>query len=363
MIYYENLALLNQAFADEFQQAFQEVLQGGWFIEGEKLNQFEQAFAKYCQVAYCIGISNGLDALKLSIIALDLPPQSEIIVPAHTFIATIYAVIHAGHIPILVEPDLETYTISPQRIEEKITTKTKAIIPVHLYGKLCDMPSIAKIAQAFDLKIIEDAAQAHGASYQGKVAGSFGDLAAFSFYPAKNLGALGDAGAILTNNTHYTLKIQKLRSYGAVEKYHHEMIGYNNRLDELQAAFLSVKLKYLDEINQHKRKLALIYLKELKADFIKPVLNPDYEDVFHIFPIRHIQRDRLRAYLTENNIQTGIHYLTPPHQQKALHKLIGKQDYPITEKIHETILSLPISYIHREEDIYQVIETINKFST
>lgn len=362
MIYYENLALLNQQFAEELQQAFQEVLAEGWFIEGRRLGQFEAEFAAYCQVQHCIGVSNGLDALKLAMIALDLPPQSEIIVPAHTFIATILSVIHAGHIPVLIEPDMATYNINPQQIEEKISSKTRAIIVVHLYGKLCHMDTISSIAQKYDLSILEDAAQAHGAKYQNKIAGNFGELAAFSFYPVKNLGALGDAGAVTTNSSDLATKIRSLRNYGSPEKYQHEYLGYNNRLDELQAAFLSIKLRYLDQINAHKRQLARIYLQYLKEDFIKPQVHPDYEDVFHIFAIRHPQRDQLKAYLLEKGIQTGIHYPIPPHRQNALKSYFVGENYPLCEEIHKTILSLPISFIHKEEEIYQVIDVMNQFS-
>ncbi|MDX2303675.1 MAG: DegT/DnrJ/EryC1/StrS family aminotransferase [Microscillaceae bacterium] len=362
MIYYENLALLNQQFSEELQHVFQEVLAEGWFIEGRRLGQFEAEFAAYCQVKYCIGVSNGLDALKLALIALDLPPQSEIIVPAHTFIATILSVIHAGHIPVLIEPDMATYNINPQQIEEKISSKTRALLAVHLYGKMCNMSVLIEIAHKYNLYLIEDAAQAHGARYNHQVAGSFGDMAAFSFYPSKNLGALGDAGAVISNHSRYALKLKALRNYGSSEKYHYEMIGHNNRLDELQAAFLSVKLRYLDQINAHKRQLARIYLQYLKEDFIKPQVHPDYEDVFHIFAIRHPQRDQLKAYLIDKGIQTGIHYPIPPHRQNALKSYFVGENYPLCEEIHKTILSLPISFIHKEEEIYQIIDVMNQFS-
>ena len=223
MIHYENLGLLNQKFSQELELTFQEALQEGWFIEGRYLQKFEDEFAQYCQVKHCVGISNGLDALKLALISLDLPPQSEVILSAHTFIASILAVIHAGLKPVLIEPDIHSYNIDPLKVEEKITPNTKVLMPIHLYGKVCNMEAITDIAQKYQLTILEDAAQAHGAKYKNKIAGSFGTMAAFSFYPAKNLGALGDAGAVLTNHNDKKLKVRKLRSYGATEKYQHEV--------------------------------------------------------------------------------------------------------------------------------------------
>lgn len=361
MIPYENLALLNLPFQDEFQKDFQQTLQSGWFILGEKVKKFEEEFAAFCGVEHCVGVANGLEALILSLKALELPPDSEVIVPANTYVATVLAVLHAGMKPVLVEPDARTCNLDPQRVEEKINAHTRAIIAVHLYGKVCEMDAITAIARRYGLTIIEDAAQAHGAKYKDQTAGSIGNLAAFSFYPTKNLGALGDGGAVTTNDDTLAGKIRTLRNYGSNVKYYNELIGYNSRLDEIQAGFLSVKLRSLDQINKHKRKLAQIYLDHLKDDIIKPQVHPDNYDVYHIFHVRHPERDKLRAYLLKNEIGTEIHYPVPPHQQKALIHLFKNHPFPITEEIHRTTLSLPVSFCHSEEDIYRVVDVINKF--
>ena len=263
MIEYENLSLANRPFMDEYRKAFDSVLKSGWFILGENVAEFEEEFAAYNRVKHCAGVASGLDALIISILALDLPPASEIIVPSNTYIATIIAVIKAGHRPVLVEPDIATYNINPQLIEDSVTSKTKAVLVVHLYGKMCDMDPIVEICQRHGLFLMEDCAQAHGAEYKGKKAGSFGDISAFSFYPTKNLGCLGDGGAIVTNHEDYDRKVRLLRNYGSEKKYYNEVVGINSRLDEVQAAFLRIKLKHLDEINSHKRKLAQLYLSSI----------------------------------------------------------------------------------------------------
>lgn len=358
---YEDLKKSNAPLFADYQQAFQEVLESGWFIMGKKLKQFEVEFAQYTQSAHCVGVGSGLDALILALKAFEFPKGSEIIAPAHTFVATILAIIQADLVPVLIEPDEETYNLNPQLIEEKITPQTRAIIPVHLYGKLCDMDQIQALAQQHNLIIIEDAAQAHGAKFKKQIAGSFGQAAAFSFYPIKNLGALGDAGAVTCSDADLAKKIYKLRNYGSSQKYYNEIIGYNSRLDELQAAFLLVKLKYLEQIIAHKQKLAQIYDTHLSEQFIKPHNQDDYEDVYHIYPIRHPERNRLRQYLLEKEIHTEIHYPLPPHQQKALQGFFNNQKFPLTEEIHQTILSLPISFGHQEEDIFKVIEALNTF--
>lgn len=359
MIEFENLKLANQPFFEEYKKVFSEVLESGWYILGENVKKFEEEFGEYLGVKYVVGVASGLDALVLSISALELPERSEIIVPSNTYIATILSIIRCGHKPILVEPNIKTYNIDPTKIEEKITPKTKAIMVVHLYGKCCDMDPIIKIAKKYNLQIIEDCAQAHGAMYKGKKAGTFG-IGCFSFYPTKNLGGLGDGGAIATNDFFFYEKLQALRNYGSKVKYYNDYIGYNSRLDELQAAFLRVKLKYLDEINEHKRKLAQIYFDCLDEKFIKPVRHVDYYDVYHIYNIRHPKRDLLRKYLLENNVKTEIHYPVPPHRQKALKGII-EGEYPISEEIHNTTLSLPISYCHKVEDIYEVCNVLNKW--
>ena len=360
MIEYENLKKSNEKLFKKYKIIFNETLESGWYILGKNVKKFEREFADYNNAKYCIGVGSGLDALVLSLRAFNFSIGSEIIVPSNTYIATILSIIHNGLKPVLVEPDINSYNIDYKKIEEEITAKTKAIIVVHLYGKPCDMNPILSIAKKYNLKVIEDCAQAHGAQYFKKKVGNFGDFGAFSFYPTKNLGALGDAGAILCNKIGLAEKIKTLRNYGSNEKYHFEKIGYNSRLDELQAGFLSVKLKKLDEINEHKRKLAKIYSTYLKNDFIKPIVDKNYYDVYHIYNVRHKARNKLKEYLFKNDILTEIHYPIPPHRQKSM-KLLLKGDYPISEEIHKTTLSLPISYFHSEDDIYKVIEIINKF--
>lgn len=361
MIEYENLAKLNQPFFEEYEKAFSETLQSGWYILGDKVRKFETEFATYCGTRYSVGVANGLDALQLSLYALDFEKGSEILVPSNTYIATILSIVQNGLQPILVEPDIQTYNIDARRIEEKITSKTKAILLVHLYGKICEMDTILQLAKKYNLKVIEDCAQAHGAKFKNTKAGNFGDFGAFSFYPTKNLGALADAGAVTCNNDDLRSKIETLRNYGSKVKYYNEVVGFNSRLDEVQAAFLSVKLKRLDDINRHKRSLAAIYQKELKQDFIKPIVHPDYYDVFHIYSIRHSSRDAIKEYLQKNGIKTEIHYPLAPNRQKAMLGIIDKQLTPIAEEIHQTTLSLPISYFHTSEDIYKVVEILNKF--
>ncbi len=360
MIEYENLRLLNEPFFEEYKKTFSDTLERGWFILGNNVSAFEKDFASYCGSGYCAGLASGLDALILALRCFEFPEGSEVIVPSNTYIATILAVYHNGLIPVLVEPDINTYNIDPLRIEESITSKTRAILVVHLYGKSCDMDPIMDVAGKYALKVIEDCAQSHGAKYKGKKTGTFGDFGAFSFYPTKNLGALGDAGAVTTDNEALYEKIKALRNYGSRVKYHNEYIGTNSRLDEVQAGFLSIKLHRLDEINAYKRRLAEMYHSGLKSDFIKPVVDSDYFDVYHIYNIRHPERDRLREYLLQNGVKTEIHYPVPPHQQKALEGKF-RRSYPISEEIHRTTLSLPVSYCHKEDEIERVIETLNGF--
>ncbi|MCS6955477.1 MAG: DegT/DnrJ/EryC1/StrS family aminotransferase [Candidatus Calescibacterium sp.] len=357
MIEYENLKLTNKPFFDEYIKSFINVLESGWFILGENVKKFEEEFARYIGVKHCIGVGCGLDALTLALEALELPKGSEIIVPSNTYIATILAVIRAGHKPVLVEPDIKTYNIDPDKIPEKISKNTRAIIVVHLYGKSSYMDKILDIVDEYKLYLIEDCAQSHGAMYKGVKTGAFG-IGCFSFYPTKNLGALGDGGAITTNDDLIAEKLRALRNYGSHIKYKNDYIGYNSRLDEIQAAFLRVKLRYLDNIISHKRKLAKIYLEYLSDEVIKPVVEEDFFDVYHIFNIRHERRDQLREYLAKNGIITEIHYPIPPHKQKALSGVVDGC-YPISEEIHSTTLSLPISFHHTEDDIYRVVEAIN----
>jgi dTDP-4-amino-4,6-dideoxygalactose transaminase len=361
MIEYENLERLNQPFFSEYREAFERVMNRGWYILGKEVQQFEEAFASYCETRYCSGVANGLDALILALKAFRFQPGDEVIVPSNTYIATILAIVHAGLKPVLVEPDIKTYNIDPLKIADKLTPRTKAILVVHLYGKLCDMNAITTIASHNNLRIIEDCAQAHGASYKGKKAGSFGDFGAFSFYPTKNLGALGDAGALTTSDQNLFNSVNALRNYGSNKKYHNDLVGFNSRLDELQAALLNVKLKRLDIINQHKRKLANLYMEGIKDAFIKPVVEEDYFDVYHIFNIRHSKRDALREYLAKKDIKTEIHYPVAPNKQKAMIGILETGETPIAEEIHATTLSLPISFFHREADILYIIDQINQF--
>ncbi|MBS1670857.1 MAG: DegT/DnrJ/EryC1/StrS family aminotransferase [Bacteroidetes bacterium] len=361
MIEYENLAKLNAPFKEAFEKQFQQFLEKGWYILGNSVASFEKQLAAYCNTKYCVGVANGLDALILALKALNLPEKSEVLVPSNTYIATIIAILQANMKPVLVEPDITTYNIDPTKIEEKISINTKAIMVVHLYGKLCNMNAIQSIADKHNLFIIEDCAQAHGAHYKNIKAGNWGDINAFSFYPTKNLGALGDAGAITTNDEALADKIFYYRNYGSKKKYYNDVVGYNSRLDELQAAFLNIKLESLDKINEHKRKLANIYLKNLKADFILPIVDAEYFDVYHIFNVRHKQRDRLKDYLLKNDIKTEIHYPVTPVKQKAMIGILDNVETPVAEEIHNTTLSLPISFFHATNDIEKVVEVMNKF--
>jgi dTDP-4-amino-4,6-dideoxygalactose transaminase len=359
MIEYENLGLSNKPFEENYKKEFANLLSSGWYILGNKVKEFEESFALYCDTKYCIGVASGLDALMLSLKQANFSSQNEVIVPSNTYIATILSILQCGLKPVLVEPDIKTYNIAPSKIEEKITSETKAIMVVHLYGKSCEMDKIMSIASKYNLLLIEDCAQAHGASYKGKKVGSFG-IGAFSFYPTKNLGALGDAGAITTNDKHLAEIFMSLRNYGSRKKYENDYVGYNSRLDEIQATFLSVKLKYLDTIIEHKRKLAQLYLDELKNDFVKPIVTQDCFDVYHIFNIRHPKRDNLKEYLLQNGIKTDIHYPIPPHKQKAMQGILN-DTYPVSEEIHNTTLSLPISFCHKVDDICKVIEVLNNY--
>ena len=360
MIEYENLGKVNKPFEEDYKKSFSETLQRGWFILGQNVENFEKEFAAYTGAKYCIGVASGLDALLLSLKAFDFKTGDEVILPSNTYIATILSVLHAGLIPVLVEPDISTYNIDPSRIEEKITSKTRALMIVHLYGKSCEMDPITDICKKYDLRLIEDCAQSHGAKYKNKITGRFGEFGAFSFYPTKNLGALGDGGAVVTDDPLLAEKIKVFRNYGSKVKYYNEVVGYNSRLDEVQAGFLSVKLKKLDDINRHKNKLAALYHKELKNDFIKPAVHPDFYDVYHIYNIRHPERDKVRNYLLNNNIKTDVHYPVSPNNQAAMKGIISGR-YPVSEEIHRTTISLPVSYFHTTEDIKKVISVLNNY--
>jgi dTDP-4-amino-4,6-dideoxygalactose transaminase len=297
---YENLHLVNFEFESQFQNKFNDFLKKGWYILGEEVVQFENNFAQYNGSKYCVGVANGLDAIELAILSLGLPINSEIIVPSNTYIATILAILNAGHIPVLVEPNIDTYNIDPQKIEDKISNRTRAILIVHLYGNVCEMSEILLIAQKYNLEIIEDCAQSHGATYNNIKTGNFGKIGAFSFYPTKNLGALGDAGAIVTSDESLYLKLKALRNYGSEKKYYNKYIGRNSRLDEIQAAFLNIKLPFLVKNHQHNTVLAEAYNVNLTDKIIKPKIINNSQSVFHIYNIRTNLRDELKKYLLDN---------------------------------------------------------------
>jgi dTDP-4-amino-4,6-dideoxygalactose transaminase len=360
-ISYENLNRVNKDFEPLFQEKFKQFLDNGFYILGNEVSNFEENFAKYCNSKYCVGVANGLDALILGIQVFDFPPKSEIIVASNTYIATILAILKSGHIPVLVEPNLDTYNIDYELIESKITSKTKAIIPVHLYGQICEMDEISVIAKKYQLEIIEDCAQAHGAKFEGQMAGTFGKIGAYSFYPTKNLGALGDAGAIITSDEELYQKLKALRNYGSERKYYNKFIGINSRLDELQAMFLNVKLPYLEKMNQHKLKLAEIYDKHLTNKIIKPIFANNFSHVYHIYNIRCENRDLLQQHLLNNGISTEIHYPVSPNKQEGYKHLFEGNQYPICEKIHQTTLSLPISFATTEAEVKKIINKINQF--
>lgn len=359
-ILYEDLSLVNLPFKEEIKEAIDKVIDRGWFILGEEVIKFEDSFAAYTGSDNCVGVANGLDAMVLALKALSLPEDAEVIVPSNTYIATVLAVIQAGLRPVLVEPDLNTLTIDPIKIEAAITKNTKAVLVVHLYGNPCDMQKISEIANNNGLYLLEDCAQSHGALIAGKHTGIFGIAGCYSFYPTKNLGALGDAGAVITNDKNLADKIRVLRNYGSQKKYYNEKIGYNSRLDEIQAAILNVKLKYLNNIVAHKRKIAEIYNKHLPAGIQKIQTYPGAENSYHIYPVLTPNRDNLRAYLKENNIETEIHYPVPPHQQVG-YPMLADTPYPISENIHSNILSLPCSTALSEEEAMKVTNIIHQF--
>ncbi|WP_391120058.1 DegT/DnrJ/EryC1/StrS family aminotransferase [Psychrobacillus sp. L3] len=362
MIPFLNLKKINAQYAQELKAAVSRVIDSGWYITGEEVTAFEQKFAAYCGVRHCIGVSNGLDALKLILRAYEIGPGDEVIVPSNTYIASILAISEVGATPILIEPNMVSYNIEPSLIETKITSSTKAILIVHLYGSVAEMNPILEIAKKHQLKVIEDAAQAHGAIYNGKKTGNLGDAAGFSFYPGKNLGALGDAGAITTNDDNLAEKLIALRNYGSHKKYENLYKGYNHRLDEMQAALLQVKLPYLDEDNEKRRVIANKYLEEIENPFIVLPEKPTNagQSVWHVFVIRTKERDRLQTYLLDNGIQTVIHYPIPPHKQEAYIEM-KEESFPISEQIHQEILSIPISPVQTNEETTEIIRVLNNF--
>ncbi len=362
MIPFLNLKAPHEELRQEMRDAFERVLNSGWYIHGTEVKQFESEFSSYCQSKYCVGVGNGLEALHLILRAYDIGEGDEVIVPANTYIATWLAVSYSGAKPIPVEPDLKTYNINPKLIELSVTERTKAIIAVHLYGQPADMDEINSIAKKYNLKVIEDAAQAHGAKYKGRSVGSLGDAAGFSFYPGKNLGAIGDGGAVTTNNASLADRIRVLSNYGSKIKYHNEVKGYNSRLDELQAALLRAKLPVLDEWNKRRQAIATMYLSQMDIEGLTLPYVPDWaEPAWHLFVVRSIHRDTLQQQLSDAGIGTMIHYPIPPHLQPAYSDLgYGPDAFPFSETIHREVLSLPMGPHLGLESASKVIAAIIK---
>ena len=359
-IEYESLANSNREFMHDLELAASRVINSGWYVLGQEVAAFENEFAAWIGAKHCIGVGNGLDALILSLDALDLPAGSEVIVASNTYIATILAILRAGLTPVLAEPDVATFNLNPVEIKKTLTSKTRAICVTHLFGKTCRMDAIGAFAQEHGLKIVEDCAQSHGTKLAGQMTGTFGDAGCFSFYPTKNLGAFGDDGAVITNDDGIADRLRHTRNYGSRQKYLNEYIGVNSRLDEMQAALLRVKLGHLDRMTEHKRKLADIYFNNLPKDLILPRRRDDEFDVFHIFGVRHPDRDRLRAFMLEKGVKTEVHYPVPPHRQKAMQGILFG-DWPIADLLHATELSLPISFGHSTDDVHRVCDVIQGF--
>jgi len=367
MIPFLDLKSVNAQYQDEIKSAALRVIESGWYILGNEVAQFEKDFASFCGTKYCLGVANGLDALNLVLRAWKelgkLKDGDEVLVPANTYIATILAITDNNLVPVLVEPNIQTLNICPRKAREALTKKTKVIMPVHLYGRLADMPELMKLAQEFKLLVLEDSAQAHGAILDGKKAGAWGNASGFSFYPGKNLGALGDGGAITTSDDELAQMLKAMRNYGSHKKYENLYKGVNSRLDELQAAILSVKLKYLEKENAHRKMIAKKYFEENKnPNIVLPDFPLEGSHVWHLFVIRSKSRNKLQKYLEDKGVQTLIHYPIPPHQQQAYSSLFKNSDLPLTEKIHQEVLSLPIGPTLNEEEASFVIRTLNEYN-
>lgn len=367
MIKFLDLKKVNERFRSELDASVQRLLDSGWYLLGKETEKFEADFSAYCGVRHCIGVANGLDALSLIIKAYGFGPGDEIIVPANTFIASILAISENGCTPVLVEPKWSTRLMDEDKIEQSVTPRTKAIMVVHLYGRAMNMTKVWKIAKKHNLKIIEDSAQAHGATFDGRRCGNLGEASGFSFYPGKNLGCLGDGGAVTTNDDALAKKIRSIRNYGSDYKYHHIYKGTNSRLDEIQAAWLGVKLPHLDEDNVIRARIAARYCAEIRNPLIELPDDPNtaievgkLSHVWHVFAVTCKDRDRLDKWLTDNGVQTNIHYPTPPHKQDAYVELRGLR-LPISERLHSEILSLPISPVMTEEEVSSVIRLVNEF--
>ncbi|MCR5260801.1 MAG: DegT/DnrJ/EryC1/StrS family aminotransferase [Candidatus Gastranaerophilales bacterium] len=361
MIKFLDLHKINERYRSEIDARIKEVLDSGWYLLGKNDEIFEKHFAEYCGTKYAIGVGNGLEALSLIIKAYGFGAGDEIIVPANTYIATILAITYNGCTPVLVEPDINTYNINPDLIEEKITERTKAIMVVHLYGQAVQMEKIWALAEKYNLKVFEDSAQGHGAIYQGKRTGNLGDASGFSFYPGKNLGCIGDGGAVTTNDKEIADKIRALRNYGSHVKYHNIYQGENSRLDEIHAAVLDVKLPHLDYDNARRREISKYYRENIKNDkILLPKVYDEKAHVWHVFAVRTEKRDEFQEYLKQHEIQTLIHYPIPPHKQEC-YKEWNNLSLPITEEIHNTILSLPISPVMEDFEVEKVVEVVNEY--
>ena len=365
MIPFLDLKNINAQYREELIEACTKVIDSGWYVQGNECIEFEKEFAQYCGTKYAVGVANGLDALILILRAYKemgiLKDGDEVIVPSNTYIASILAISQNNLVPVLVEPDLDTYLIDPLKIEEKITSKTKAIMPVHLYGQTCEMDEINKIAKKYGFKVIEDSAQSHGAYYKNKRCGNLGDASGFSFYPGKNLGALGDGGAVTTNDEELAHTVKALGNYGSHKKYENLYKGVNSRLDEIQAAMLRVKLRHLDKEIEKRREIADSYLQNIKNEnIILPKVRAKDNSVWHLFVIRTNKRDELQKYLLDNGVQTLIHYPLAPHKQEA-YKEWSDENLPISERIHDEALSLPISGVQSLDDTMKIVKVVNEF--
>lgn len=361
MIKFLDLHKINERFRDEINSGIKDVLDSGWYLQGKWNETFCRHFAEFCGTRYAVGVANGLDALNLIIKGYGFGAGDEIIVPANTYIASILAISQNGCTPVLVEPDPKTFNIDPDLIEEKITSNTKAILVVHLYGQAAQMDKILSVSEKYNLKVIEDSAQAHGAIYKGKRTGNLGDASGFSFYPGKNLGALGDGGAVTTNDEELYNRIKAIANYGSDRKYHHIYKGFNSRLDEIQAAILDVKLKYLEQDNEKRREIAKYYRENIKNPLVSlPETYDEKAHVWHVFVVRVKDRDGFQKYLADNEIQTLIHYPTPPHKQGAYSEW-NNLSFPITEDIHKEVVSLPISPVMTDEEVKKVVNIVNEY--
>ena len=360
-ILFSTMKYMHDEIRDEMINKFTDIYDKGWYILGEEDKKFEKEFAEYIGTRYCVGVGNGLDALRLALLALEIKEGDEVIVPSNTYIATALAVSYVGARPVLVDPDIETYNLSGENLEKYITNKTKAIIAVHLYGQSSDMDKINEVAKKYNLYVIEDCAQSHGAMYKQKKVGSLSNIGCFSFYPGKNLGALGDAGAIVTNDKDLATKVRAIANYGSIEKYHHEYKGVNSRLDEIQAGFLRIKLKYLDKYTIRRQQIAEMYLNKITNDeIVLPKVGSYRTHVWHIFAVRCKNRDKLQEYLKDNGIDTLIHYPISIAKQKA-YKFDKLNDLEIAEQISKEELSLPLYYGMTDEEVEYVIKIINNF--